>query len=223
MALPSPAAVLSHWCNLIEAFNMPPLDFYAAVEESLKRREVPKIEISRVDWNEGGVFDAKREYLRIARGPHVFEVCGAPFGTGFFVSSWLTRPRVAPWPLVLAGLCLVAGFAFFLFTRMFGFLAGPPLFVIGYPFLFWVFTQMMQDSVGWDDSIVEIPFLGAIYERIFRPATYYRIDTALMFQQAVHNAVLEAIDRVTDGKGLRGLSEFERKPVLTALAKGAGS
>jgi hypothetical protein len=65
--------------------------------------------------------------------------------------------------------------------------------------------------------------LGPIYERIFRPETYYKIDTLLMFQQSVHNAVMEAVDQVTGAKGVRALSELERKPALLHFAKAASN
>jgi hypothetical protein len=39
-----------------------------------------------------------------------------------------------------------------------------------------------------------------------------------MFQQAVHNAVLEVMDCMTANKGIRALSETERKPIMKALA-----
>lgn len=217
MAVASSATVLSHWYKLLEDFQMSSMEFYAAVEEAVKRRAVPNIEISRVEWSEGGLFTAKREYLRIARGRHVFDVCGAPFGTGFFVSSWLARPQAAPWPVALFLIAFGAFICFLIFTRIFGFFLGLPAFLIGFPVMFWALVQLMRDNDGWDDSIVAIPFLGAIYERIFRPETYYKIDTTLMFQQLVHNAVLEAVDAMTSAKGVRALSELERRPSLTAF------
>jgi hypothetical protein len=35
-----------------------------------------------------------------------------------------------------------------------------------------------------------------------------------MFQDAVHNAVLEVVDCITASKGVRALSEAERKPIM---------
>jgi len=67
--------------------------------------------------------------------------------------------------------------------------------------------------------ILLIPILGPILVRVFRPETYYRLDTALMFQDSVHSAVLEVFDRITKDKGLRALSELERKPILRELFK----
>jgi hypothetical protein len=59
-----------------------------------------------------------------------------------------------------------------------------------------------------------IPFFGPLAEALGRPWTYYRIDTASMFQTATHTAVLDVIDAITAEKGLKGLPENERKPVM---------
>jgi hypothetical protein len=47
------------------------------------------------------------------------------------------------------------------------------------------------------------------------------MDTALMFQESVHNAVLEVVDCITAAKGIRALTEAERKPILKAFAASA--
>jgi hypothetical protein len=39
-----------------------------------------------------------------------------------------------------------------------------------------------------------------------------------MFEKAVHNAVLEVVDRMTASKGIRALSESERKPIMKRFA-----
>lgn len=62
-----------------------------------------------------------------------------------------------------------------------------------------------------------IPFLGPALARLFRPATYFHRDTALMFQESIHRAVLEILDGATKARGLRALSESDRKPILTGL------
>lgn len=60
--------------------------------------------------------------------------------------------------------------------------------------------------------LLSIPVIEFLVERMFKPLTYYRVDTALMFQSLIHGAVLEVIDDMTKGNGLRALSESERKP-----------
>ena len=66
-----------------------------------------------------------------------------------------------------------------------------------------------------------MPLVGWIYERIFAPTTYYAMDTAIMFQDAVHNAVMEVIDCVTENKGVRALTEAERKPIMKKFGPSA--
>ena len=71
-------------------------------------------------------------------------------------------------------------------------------------------------TVGPDaeDFVLAIPFVGILYEKLFKPSTYYKIDTRLMFQAVVHAAVLEVVDQVMSAKGARALTEFERKPIM---------
>lgn len=81
--------VFSHWYHLVENLQASPLEFYDSVEKAIERRTVPDSRRTRIDCREGGPLSAKREYLRVKRKEYVFDICGAPFGNGFFVSWWL--------------------------------------------------------------------------------------------------------------------------------------
>jgi hypothetical protein len=72
--------------------------------------------------------------------------------------------------------------------------------------------------LGTEDDFLEIPFFGWLYAPILAPP-YYKIDTELMFQEAVRQAVHEVIDGLTTAKGIRALTELERKPILHELVK----
>jgi hypothetical protein len=61
-------------------------EFYTGIEEGIVRREFENISYKRIDLYGGGILSSKREYLRITRNDLTFDVCAAPFGTGFFVS-----------------------------------------------------------------------------------------------------------------------------------------
>jgi len=159
------AQVLSHWNHFFDGLSASSQDFYQAVEGAVKTRSLPDIRLERVDFHEGGIFSAKREYLRVEHKEHLFDVCAAPFGTGYFFSWWLAEPA----PYGLWGL------------------------------------------------ILSVPYLGVIAQRLFTPMTYYKKDTILMVQSAIHNAILEVIDSMTAAKGLRALSELERKPIMRDL------
>jgi len=65
-----------------------------------------------------------------------------------------------------------------------------------------------------EDAILAIPFFGSLYERIFKPTTYYKMDTALMFQSVVHKVVTDVVEQLLSVKGLRPLTELERKPMM---------
>ena len=66
--------------------------------------------------------------------------------------------------------------------------------------------------------MIAIPIIGKIYERLFQPTTYYKVDTESMFWAAVHQSVLEVIDSITTTQGIRPLTERERVPILHRLA-----
>jgi hypothetical protein len=58
-----------------------------------------------------------------------------------------------------------------------------------------------------------IPFFFLLYARFIRPHTYYETDVGSMFLTAAHSAVLEVIDQMTESRGIRALTELERKPI----------
>jgi hypothetical protein len=156
-----PTTIISHWNQRIEGIQQSSADFYAEVERVIGTEGVEGIKTERVNISEGGIFSSKREYLQVRRGEHVYHICAAPFGSGFFLSSWLGHVESGFWT-----------------------------------------------------SLTGIPVLGYFAEKFLKPMTYYKIDTALMFQSIAHTAVLRVLDGLTNAKGLRALSESERKPLM---------
>lgn len=67
--------------------------------------------------------------------------------------------------------------------------------------------------------ISKIPFVGEWLARKLFPITYYKIDTASMFMTYAQSSVLKIIDEITSEKGIRQLSESERKPILKDIFK----
>src|SRR3984893_2199917 len=102
--------VEGHWHSLIEGFSTSPLDFYELVKAGLARREIPNLKIKTVTWKESGLGSGKRVYLRVSRETLNFDICAAPFGTGFFFSWWLAKiSRVLLDFLFLVLVFIVAG------------------------------------------------------------------------------------------------------------------
>lgn len=229
-----PTNVISHWHQLIEDFQASSLEFYASVERAIVDRAVPETQPSRVEHKEAGLASAKREYLRMHRGKHAFDICTAPFGNGFFVSWWFTEPPLKFGFLytlafifgVLIAMNFVGGIGLAIGAATggyaFGILMGGAFALLGVPALLWfVGNAMRTGATGGESTVLAMPLVGRIYERIFAPDMFYAMDTALMFQDAVHNAVMEVVDCMTAAKGLRTLTEAERKPVMKSFGASA--
>ena len=156
------AQVLRHWSQLVDGLSHSSREFYATLRQALLQRDVPDIVMREVRVHEGApLVSAQRYYLRVKRNAEYIDICAAPFGRGFFFSSWLILP-----PSILR----------------------------------------LSPIIGWVIAVFSRP-------------TYYRIDTAGMFHAMVHGAVLECIDGVTSAKGIRALSEGERKPMMRDFHK----
>jgi len=229
--------VEAHWDKLIENFQTTSVGFYASVEEALKQRKIPGLKTSRVEWNEGGILSPRREYLRVTGERNTVDMCAAPFGTGFFFSSWLVPTR-ASWVLfyVLA-FAVITWFVSRALLFVSSMWQSPSMFVVfslhltwmyhwrwsfdlvaliaALVFLMWaVAIAARRGFLAPERAMMALLIIGSIYRRLFLPETYYRIDTMRMFQSAVHSAMMEVIDGLTTQKGVRGLSDDDRKPVF---------
>ena len=203
--------VEGHWHSLIEGFATSSLDFYELVKAGIARREIPDLKISQVEWKESGLGSGKRTYLRVSREGLNFDICAAPFGTGYFFSWWLAKiPRILLDFAVLFGIAFVA----LLFAGIFSregcglVLVAPIMFLM---MLLGAGAVVRYGDLGVEPTVLSMPITGFIYGFVFRPNTYFNEDTALMFRESVHHAVTEAIDQVTSAQGVRGLSDEGRK------------
>lgn len=68
-------------------------EFYELVKASVNERSVPDVKMSFVEYHQKHILSDKRTYLRVERKEDIFDICAAPFGTGFFVSYWLGEPK----------------------------------------------------------------------------------------------------------------------------------
>jgi len=79
---------------------------------------------------------------------------------------------------------------------------------------FFVSWWLLGEVSGLAAWLSTIPIIGIIFQRLVKPLTYYQLDTAYMFQSAVHSSVLEVIDAMTKTQGVRALAEPDRKPIM---------
>jgi hypothetical protein len=226
--------ILSNWSKLFENFETSSIEFYGAVVKAIHDRKLPGVMTEEVTHHEGGLYSAKRIYLRVSRRRISYDICAAPYGTGFFFSSWMTKSRtmigiwlfigavIASYYLTKVTLGVIEKSAItvfnplYLIMQFFGAIFFPVAlglaeFLVLILFLGWLINV---ELIPGEESIMAIPVLGKIYEKIYHPVTYYKTDTALMFQTSVHSAMMQAIDEVTNAKGIRPLTELERKPIM---------
>jgi hypothetical protein len=212
--------VLRHWYVLISDFQTSTADFYASIEAELKARKVPGLEISRVDFAEGGLISDKREYLRMIRERFVFDICSAPFGTAHFFSCRFAEiPTIIRlWQLALVFVGILGFIAVFL--KLFGFLLGTV--VVVFTFAATVYLLRNAIAVGLRDvdaALVKSPLVGSIYERFFRNETYYREDTRLMYCDLVNKVVEARIEETTGARGLKLIQINDYDPIMRELYK----
>lgn len=199
------AVVISHWHHSVEGLSTSALECYAAIERGLADKQL-ELEIERIVWREGGVLSANREYLRVAYGRFVFDICAAPFGKDFFFSWWLGRKT----PNLAALGCLVFGglpVAFLISIMAAGVVKGTLLFLalLGLA-LFGVTTGRLGEGGDVQDALAAIPFVGPIYARLFTPTTYYSEDSRIMFEETVHRVVLDVVRSILSVKSMPQLT-----------------
>ena len=214
------ADVISHWYALVPDFQSSTQEFYAGIEKELESRKVPGLEMSRVEFAEGGLLSAKREYLRMTRERLVFDICAAPFGTSYFYSlRFAELPSIVKlwqivlflFPLFILHLIILSIFGFFLGWIVFLLLIGSA-----------IYTAQNAVSMGLQDVdafLVKAPVIGPIYERFFRKETYYRIDTRLMYLEIVDAIVKKKVEETTSAKGIKLLSIKQHSPIFDELYK----
>lgn len=148
--------VLSHWHHRFESVPFSSQEFYQSVESILKTKEMSRLSISRVGYAQGGFLSPNREYLRVGYKEYIYDICAAPFATGYFVSWWLGE-------------------------------TGNPI----------------------RDFFINLPMVGKFFNR--RKKTFFELDTEIMFKETVSSCVREAIEKLTENKGLRKLADAEWK------------
>lgn len=198
---------------------MPVKDFYAHLESELKAREVPNLEIKRVDFAEGGLLSTDRTYLRMQRETLIFDICAAQFGKSFFFSCRFADipVEVTIWHLITLFALIVVGF--YLFLNLFA--AWGFIYFIAFV-LAGIYVLRNAISLGLRDLDVTLsksPLLGPIYMRYLRRETYYRHDTRLMYCDTVNELTKEAVQAVTGAKGLEIIRMNEHCPLLEELYK----
>lgn len=214
------AEVLSHWYAVIDAASFSTEDFYREIERELAARKVPGLDMTHVEFHEGGLLSDRRLYLRMLRESLVFDVCAAPFGRAYFFSLRFAEilPEVKAWQVAL---CLLA----------LGSLGGAAVQALGLGYglglaglVLAALVVLLRNVIALrlpdlDTALVRSPVIGPIYLRYLRKETYYRHDTRLLYHEIVSEVVKRKVEEVTAAKGVRLLRTREHSPILDGLYK----
>lgn len=221
------ADVQGHWIGLVDNFQTSPQEFYDALAKELTARQVPQMELSRIEFPEGGLLSEKRVYLRMLRERLVFDVCAAPFGSGFFFSCRTAEiPIALKWWHLLLFLFVgqwVVGAVVFLLLKLTG---SVWLSLLATVLLLGVAIYCLRNAVALglqnlDASLIKIPVVGPLYEVFFRKETYHRIDSRLCYLEVVPSVVKKLAEDTTAAKGVKLVRQYELAPVLGELYKPA--
>jgi hypothetical protein len=193
-------AVVQHqWMVPLEDFQSDVSKFYDAIEETIRERRLPPMQILRIPWREGGLLSGGREYLRIMRERLAFDVGCGPFGTYWFYSCrGAVIPRWLTWMDVLIALLTLASF-YSIYVMAFG---GFGIYVFTATFA--AICAMMIVAGKWpglDETLIHMPVIGVIYEALFRRETYFRQDTRLMWLATINSIVRERVQEFAKAGG----------------------
>lgn len=98
--------VLSHWHHGFAHFEYAPLEFYASTKAAIQTYQIPEVDFDEIIHFEEGILGGSRKYLQVKRRNYYFDICAAPFGTGFYVSWYLVEKRgfvkefLRRWPFI---------------------------------------------------------------------------------------------------------------------------
>ena len=208
--------VQSHWYAPLWDYQTSVETFYVALEEEIKRRKFPQVQLSRVVLREAGIMSGGREYLRIRRDHHLFDIGTAPFGDCWYYCcrGCSLRRSMRFWEilLVLAGMASFASIYIVAFGRDIGLgiLGGSLVAVIA----------LLVQAGKWpelDNMLIDLPVFGGIYEVFFRVETYHRQDNRHMFMEFVPPLIREKVEEDALGNGRQGVQFVDVKEVAQPM------
>lgn len=212
--------LLAYKLSHADGLSFPPQEFYAQVEQELAARKFPGMEISRVQFAEGGLLSDQRVYLRLMRERLCIDTCAAPFGNIFFFSS---RTVYVP-ALVRLWHILVAIIFFGSIDHLLVKPLGANYAAIAAIALVFAIVGVLRNasSGGFSDLdaiLLKLPVVATIYEDWFRVETYYREDTRNLYLQLLPQFIQELAEETCAAKGVKLEPHFQRTPPVSDLNK----
>lgn len=206
------SVVRAHWYVPMLNYETAAREFYASIEEEIKGRNFPGVEVSRIVFKEGGLLSSGREYLRIRRERILFDAGAGPFGNCWYYScrGCILPRKMYLWEILLA-FATIGSFAM-LYIMSFGMTIGLAVLAVT---LIAIAALLMQAGKwpGLDDFLLNLPVIGGIYELFFRPETYHRQDSRHMFIDLVNHFIREKVKEDALARGREDVQFIEVKDV----------
>lgn len=199
--------------TLIDHFQTSSDEFYKTIEAELEARNVPGLEVSRLDYREGGMLSSKRDYLRMRRERLTFDLCSAPFGTSWFFSyRFCEIPAPFPFFQFLVVLALISALALG-YVMLFGPIWGG--IIIGMTVVGFALVLRNALTLGFEDFdawLLAVPVFGRVYEILLRRETFFRQDTRFMYAEMLERVIQDKIREVTAAEGIERVDFMEARP-----------
>jgi hypothetical protein len=208
--------VLDGWLYSADEFSLDPQEFYTRVEKHLEDQKIPGMEISRVEFAEGGLLSNQRQYMRLMRERFTIDTCAATFGKHFFFSC-----RCVHVPALIRLWHIVAIIGFFgivgtLLVKPLGFIFA----IIAMVALLFAIVGVLRNAEAFtdlDNLLLKIPVVATVYEDWFRVETYYRMDTRTLYKNILPDLIKAAAEEFTADKGVKLVRRDELPPVFVEL------
>src|ERR1017187_7791667 len=207
--------ILDEWIYSAEGLSLSGPDFFASVEKQVEGQKIPNLDVSRVEFAQGGLLSNQRQYLRLMRERLAIETCAAPFGLHFFFSC-----RTVYVPALVRLWHILAVLLFFAIVgnelvQWLGFISAI-IAMVTLPFaIAAVFRNASASPFSdLDTFLLRIPVVATIYENWFRVETYYRADTRTLYRKILPDLIRAAAEEVSAEKGVKLVKQFPTAPIL---------
>jgi hypothetical protein len=206
------------WLYAAAEFSLDPKEFYSTVEKKLEHQKFPNVEVSRIEFAEGGLMSDQRVYLRLMREQFAIDTCAAPFGNHYFFSC-----RFVHVPALVRLWHIVATIIFFgvvlnLLVKPLGFIFA----VIAVVGLLFAIVGVLRNAVAFTDLdalLLKIPVLATVYENWFREETYYRADTRTLYKKILPDLIKATAEEITSAKGVKLVPQSGSAPTFKEFYK----
>jgi hypothetical protein len=77
---------------------------------------------------------------------------------------------------------------------------------------FFISWYLGETKGFFKELLAKIPGIGPLLVKASEMKTYYQMDSEAMFKESIRKCLNKAVDDLTNTKGVRAMSDFERQP-----------